>query len=29
MSISNPVKTKKYAVLFRERIYFLSNEEEQ
>jgi adenylate/nucleoside-diphosphate kinase len=29
LSLSNPAKTKKFSVLFRERIYFLSNEEEQ
>lgn len=28
LSISNPTKTKKNAVLYRERLYFLSNGEE-
>lgn len=27
--MSNPVKTKKNTVLYRERLYFLSNNEEQ
>jgi len=29
ISLSNPTKTKNYTVLYRERLYFPANEEEQ
>jgi hypothetical protein len=29
LDISNPIKTKKHTVLYRERLYFLSNEEQR
>ena len=29
LNLSNPIKTKKFSVLYRERLYFLSNEEER
>lgn len=29
LNLGNPIKTKKHTVLYRERLYFLSNDEEQ